>query len=192
MPTDRPLTDQPTDHSLTEAAVRLGVSPEAVRSRLRRGTLEGERVNGSWRVRLPGDAPGPGRSRPTSDQPTDRLLEVEVMFTAQRAALDHAEQEINWLRGELSARSQELAAERERADTLHRLALHRIEALTDGAPEPTPAPSTERDPGLDAPQGHDVAPSATDVASPTDDSNRGPSKTSRSVFGDWWARLRGL
>jgi len=39
--------------TVIEAARMLGVSVDAVRSRLRRGTLEGEKIEGEWHVRLP-------------------------------------------------------------------------------------------------------------------------------------------
>lgn len=38
---------------VAEAARRLGVTPDAIRARLHRGTLKGEKVDGQWRVRLP-------------------------------------------------------------------------------------------------------------------------------------------
>lgn len=200
MPTDH-ATDQPTDHSLTEAARALGLTPEAVRSRVRRGTLDGERVNGSWRVRLPGDAPSPGRSRPTRDHPTDRpatdrLLDVEVMFAAQRAALDHAEQEITWLRGELSARSQELAAERERSDVLHREAFARIEALTAGSSRTRyndQAPEHHDDPAEPAVETSKTPESpqvAQDGSRATEAENLNPGEQ-RGGFARWWERLFG-
>ena len=45
----------PTGHatvSVAEAARRLGVTPDAIRSRLHRGTLAGEKVDNVWRIRL--------------------------------------------------------------------------------------------------------------------------------------------
>lgn len=48
---DRQATGEAVD--VPEAARRLGVTPDAVRSRLHRGTLEGEKVDGAWRVILP-------------------------------------------------------------------------------------------------------------------------------------------
>lgn len=60
----------PTGHasvSVAEAARRLGVTPDAIRSRLHRGTLEGEKVDNAWQVRLP-DSEIPHRADP---EPTD-------------------------------------------------------------------------------------------------------------------------
>ncbi len=70
----RPSTDRPqTDRRVTviEAASILGITPDAVRSRLRRGTLRKEAGDdGTVYVRLDGD----GRDRRT-DQPTDRPID---------------------------------------------------------------------------------------------------------------------
>lgn len=41
---------------VAEAARRLGVTPDAIRARLHRGTLAGEKVEGTWRVHLPAEA----------------------------------------------------------------------------------------------------------------------------------------
>lgn len=59
---------------VAEAARRLGVTPDAIRSRLHRGTLEGEKVDGQWRVRLPaGQSVQRERFEPTgTQQDTDR------------------------------------------------------------------------------------------------------------------------
>src|SRR4051794_25094160 len=42
--------------TLTDAAVRLGISPDAARKRLERGTLRGEERQGRWLVYLAPDA----------------------------------------------------------------------------------------------------------------------------------------
>lgn len=47
---------------IAEAAARLGLSPEAVRKRLNRGTLPGYKLEGTWYVTL--DRPGPVSGRP--------------------------------------------------------------------------------------------------------------------------------
>jgi hypothetical protein len=85
-PTDpRPTaTDQaPEPVTTDEAATVLGITANAVRQRLKRGTLAGEKTAGGWVVWLPTDPPTnhiagrsptnqpPTRSRPTIDQPTD-------------------------------------------------------------------------------------------------------------------------
>lgn len=70
------MTNQPTDQSVTldQAAAVLGVSREAVRLRIRRGTLIGKKHADGWRVWL--ESPhlvGRSVGAPTDDQPaTDR------------------------------------------------------------------------------------------------------------------------
>lgn len=149
-----------------EAAARLGVTADAVRVRLRRGTLPGEKIGGEWFAHLPRET-----VRETSREPS-RLPDADLLavVAAKDAALDHAEREIDWLRGELSGRSRELAAERERSDTLQRIALDRLESLTAGnAPE---SPQTAQD-----------APKPTSATAPAHSS---PEPVRRP----WWAIRR--
>ena len=64
-PADRPPTDEQQDADrpdvtrqdaavgVVEAAYLLGTTTDAVRARLRRGTLQGHKVNGEWQVIMP-------------------------------------------------------------------------------------------------------------------------------------------
>jgi hypothetical protein len=129
---NQPERDRATDRAATvtvpaaEAARRLGITPDAVRARINRGTLAGEKRGAQWWVHLPTDRiptepptgvqPDATGTRPDTDRPLVEQLRSENAY----------------LRVELSARSRELAAERERADVLMREALGRIEALTAG------------------------------------------------------------
>ena len=65
-PTDQPTTPAPVP--IEEAAAALGITVNAVRQRLKRGTLTGIKTDAGWLVDiLPTD------HRPTTDQqPTDR------------------------------------------------------------------------------------------------------------------------
>jgi hypothetical protein len=105
--TNRPPTDQPERVSLEEAAARLGISTNAVRQRIKRGTLAADRSVSPWVVIW-----SPGRSQPTTDRPpTDqsttrvagherqevaRIAELERQVTALEADRDrwyhHAEE----------------------------------------------------------------------------------------------------
>ncbi len=96
-PTDRPWTDH-GPVSLEEAAERLGVTVNAVRQRLKRGTLNGHKTPDGWVVVWPPAKPtdhGPtidaawsATDRPTSDhRPTDQPTNGRP--TADRAT-DHA------------------------------------------------------------------------------------------------------
>ena len=61
---DQP-SDQPERISLEEAASQLGISTNAVRQRIKRGTLDADRSVTPWSVLW-----SPGRSQPTIDQPS--------------------------------------------------------------------------------------------------------------------------
>lgn len=112
--------------SVAEASTRLGITPDAVRKKLQRGTLAGEKQDGEWRVFLPEqDTQQDNRQDATETrQDTDRPL-YETMLARQDA-------EIAFLREQLDHSRRELAAERERFDIIHREALQRIEALMPG------------------------------------------------------------
>src|SRR5215210_2932747 len=83
-------SEQPTDRHVTvvEAATILSITPDAVRSRLRRGTLLKDRgPDGEVLVVLDGDASA--TDRPT-DQPTVALveaLEEQITYLREQAAL---------------------------------------------------------------------------------------------------------
>jgi hypothetical protein len=90
------MTDRPTDHlTLDEAAAVLGISREAVRLRVRRGTLAGQRVKGVWYVASVGWSP----TDHATNQPTDRPGRGRGRGPAARnELLDHLEAENAWLR----------------------------------------------------------------------------------------------
>jgi hypothetical protein len=142
---------------LLEAAHRLGIGVDAVRKRLTRGSLRGEKVDGHWFVWLP-DVSGNVRNFPdaersipdnvrTSVQPgVDELLAVE-----RRRANDLAEQ-VGTLTRQLEART---TAEQElrvlllrQSEQLARLlpAPHEAEPATPAVDEP--APPASGTPGL--------------------------------------------
>jgi hypothetical protein len=139
--------DTTTDRDVvspTVAAQRLGITPDAVRARLRRGTISGERVDGDWQVFLPRDTTAQEEQHDTrhdadATEPVDRHDgdtapqpdRTQELITAQR-------EEITFLRDQLDHSRRELSAERERFDVIHREALSRIEALTAGLVDAEP------------------------------------------------------
>jgi hypothetical protein len=138
--------------SVAEAAAHLGVTPDAIRARLHRGTLFGVKDSGEWRVYL--DRPEEDRQAPTGErQDTDRIDPVGRQDTRQDATAPQQDtdrqtdspgaaavvavyeqlvaaqrEEIAFLRSELEARTDEL----QRRDVLLREALGRIPALAAG------------------------------------------------------------
>ena len=74
---------------MAEAAEVLGISAEAVRGRIRRGTLPVERESGTVYVLLENDA----RHRTTADQPTDRTVLLITEMQDRIQALEEANRE---------------------------------------------------------------------------------------------------
>lgn len=195
-----PWTDQtsdptPTEQAFTiaEAAERLGLTSEAVRMRLKRGTLAGLKIEGHWVVYLPKPTEQNRSTDPTATkQPTEQAPKrdqtptkqdqakpdanrhtetpaiVGQLIAAKDETIDALRSEVEFLRRELESRTDEL----ERRDVLLREALGRIPQLPTGEPRSDPHMTHSEV------QGEEIA------------VNDG-SDTSRSVAWSWWRRLRG-
>jgi hypothetical protein len=150
---NQPESDRPTDRTATEtmpaaeAARRLGITPDAVRARINRGTLAGEKRGAQWWVYLPTDRIPV--EPPTGTQPDATGTRPDT----DRPLVEQLRSEVDYLRGELAARNRDLATERERsatererADVLMREALGRIEALTAGETREDATQSTQDGP----------------------------------------------
>jgi len=80
---------QATTVSVAEAAHALGISHDALRSRLRRGTLEGFKDGDEWRVVLPADRQPTGNAPPqqaATGRPTGNDLSPLVDLIERQAA----------------------------------------------------------------------------------------------------------
>ncbi len=150
---DRTLTGIRLDNDRTavtiaEAARVLGLSTDAVRKRLQRGTIPGEKIGDTWRVFLETDAatgPQPDVSSHRPDIDRTRPEPDRTTAAAPDLLVEILREEVAYLREQLAERSRELAAERERFDVLHREALARIPALGAGQASPV-APSAPQEP----------------------------------------------
>jgi excisionase family DNA binding protein len=82
--------DQPTGQRLTvaQAADQLGVSVDAVRSRIKRGTIAHEREGGRVYILLDTDQSSPGRG-----QPTDRPGATNTLISQMQAEIDYLREE---------------------------------------------------------------------------------------------------
>ncbi len=177
-PSDDPSTD-PTLFSVPAAAERMGVSTDAVRMRVKRGTLPAERLAGRLFVRLPSAA---SIASDLSIEPTATEWlpdgDAPAVIASKDETINRLDADVSYLRGELSGALLALAAERERSDTLQRIALDRLESLTAGVPvhdrddETTPESAVT----------HTMAPGATIAPS----LNNEPSKRA-----GWWSRIFG-
>jgi len=139
-PTDR----RQTAMTVADAAQALGLTSDAIRAKIRRGTMSGFKADDdTWRVIVD----QPGDTTATDSRQTDDTTTVSQGQTgtdpptdAHLPLIEHMQQEIAYLRTELAKRSHELATERERSDVLQREALGRIEALSAGEPVSQTAP----------------------------------------------------
>ncbi len=165
---------------LAAAAARLGISPDAARKRLERGTLRGEKHAGRWLVWLPDldgqpdtpDATGrqsDAASEPASGRSDAAWTPPDAMASTTRELIEQLKEENTYLRDQLDQRSRELAAERERFDVLHREALARIPALGSGQNAPAAASGLQ--------QAAEPQHTASDPSS--------------SWWASWWRRLTG-
>ena len=123
-----PNGDQ-TQVTVAEAAQILGLSAEAVRSRLQRGTLNGTKVDGTVYVLL--DA---AQTRPNTDESTAQT-NAQTRLDADQTAMHitSLQEQIEWLRREV-----------ERKDTLLMTLMQRIPEL-EAPSEPRDSPETPGD-----------------------------------------------
>ncbi len=167
----QPTTDQATDRRVTvaEAALLLGLSEDAVRSRLKRGTLRRETgPDGTVLVVLGPDGspdrPSTDRNHPTTGQSTDQPAQAMM-----QAHLDSLQDQVIHLRRQLEEAHE---ANRENRRIIAGL-VQRVPEL-EAPPEPRDASETASDlkPGVHHPQGDDVGP-----------------ETGASRRSGWWRRI---
>ena len=124
-PFDRPINRRFTVH---QAAKVLGITPEAVRSRIQRGTLDKEKGDdGTVYVRLSDD-----QLRTNADENTEQSSYIGDETDDQSQLVEHMASEIEHLREMLALRDEEIR----RRDHLLAAALERIPAI-----EPPDTPS---------------------------------------------------
>ncbi len=132
--------DQATTHTITDAARLLGVSENAVRKRIRRGTLPAYKEGDRWLVAIPGQV---GDQPPATDLANDQVAAATGQATDLAAAITPLAALIE----RLTAENRELAE----AATIWQVRAHHLEEqmkqLTAGqdAPiaAPAPRPTTE-------------------------------------------------
>ena len=136
---DRPTVWTRTDDAKTagrkrvtvaQAAELLGLSAEAVRSRVQRGTLESEKVSGTVYVLLE----DPAQTRPNTDKAHPQDGTQRNLIGDQTEFIGSLQGQIEWLRREV-----------ERKDTLLMTLMQRVPELDparDATPEPRYGPET--------------------------------------------------
>ena len=162
--TDRRPTDRPAGRkTVAEAAEAMGISAEAVRGRIRRGTLPVEREGGAVYVLLEpaaDDRPTADQPRTTADQPADRTELVEAL-----------REQISDLREQLAEAN---AANRENRRIIAGLTQRIPELEAASSSEPPEASPTAR-------EGPDRAEPRPATGAPQEGAQRRP----------WWRRVLG-
>lgn len=115
--------------TVSEAAQLLGLSAEAVRSRVQRGTLESTKSGGKVYVLLDADQTSVNRPTATGRRPNDESTDASPDSSTARL-LDSQQEQINWLRREV-----------ERKDTIIMSLTQRIPEL-EAPPAPRGGPET--------------------------------------------------
>ena len=143
--TDQPLdapshTDVPhTGIPVYDAAHLLGISENAVRARLRRGTLVGVKHDTSWYVLLR-DTDVPTVTPSTkSDVPPDAPQHVPSHTAVHEQVIEELRRDKTFLQEQLDRALRQLEAERQRADVLQALGAG---TTPETAPEAGESPQT--------------------------------------------------
>jgi len=131
-------TTPPSGVSLDEAAAQLGISRDAVRLRIRRGSLNATRVNGRWVVDLNGRDGDVVRTLPVANDRVRPLVEAEL--AQLRLERDHARELLTRVEAEQERTVKQLdtLAEEVRQAAVERAELRRLLAE---AIRSLPAPS---------------------------------------------------
>jgi hypothetical protein len=196
----RPDASAPAELDMHGAAAVLGISPEAVRKRITRGTLPARKVAGAWMVTITPDAPGRTNGRSPADghprhttvrprpsaavDPTDyaraqeRIAGLEAQLTQAREDRDR------WYQQAVTAQEtylRDMAAMRELVAREQAIALR---ATTSSADVRTDDGRTDDTMPAD---GHDASVQADDApAAPV-----GQHDSDTLNWRGWWRRLTG-
>lgn len=153
----QPTTDQPTSKTtdqrvtVADAALLLGISEDAVRSRLRRGTLRRETGGDGTVFVVLGTDRSASNQRPTDDQLTDQQNDRQTTgqpidgHDYRRGGSETDRDElVEALRGEVAHLRDQLDRERNASAELRRIVAGLVQRVPEleAAPEPRNAPKT--------------------------------------------------
>ena len=129
-------SDQDVGLTINQAASRLGVSENAVRQRIKRGTLSAVKVAGVWRVQLTDQQAG-DQSATTTETTSNHQGDQSPLVEQLRSENARPWEELEARRDELRRRDVLVAQQQASISEL----AGRVQALSAG-PEPTRAPQS--------------------------------------------------
>jgi hypothetical protein len=132
--------------SVPEAADALGVTVDAIRSRVKRGTIAHVREGGRVYVLL-----GTDQGRPGHDQDTDQYVESDALISQMQARIDSLERE-------LDVRTEEIR----RRDTIIMNMTEAMKALSPPASSQEPSEARESPESAEEEQGRGSVPPTED------------------------------
>ena len=107
------VAGQDVGYPIAEAARRLGLTPGAVRKRIKRGTLPAYKgLDGQWYVPVPGDSPQGSPPPDGHAEPAYDAAQDGGQAALYERLIDQQASEIAHLRGELQRTQEALAEER--------------------------------------------------------------------------------
>jgi len=140
MPTMHDVTPNTTQqHNVTvqQAARLLGITDEAVRARIRRGKLVGEKRGSTWVVSLSDEAGQEPTQQDTTEHSTQQTEQTQQNARPDQDDLvEHLRGEVTYLRERLENAMGQLEAERQRADVLQLRAIGTGETPTTSSEAP--------------------------------------------------------
>lgn len=159
-----------------EAARLLGISPEAVRSRLYRGTLDKETgTDGSVYVRLHAD-----QVRHNDDQADDQAQPGDALVEEMRARIEDLKDQLDTANERLDREQEARTEERRRHDTLIAQLTQANAALSARIPE---LPAAETSEAREPPE--------SSGPTRTPDTAGGPETGAEQPQRSWWRRVLG-
>jgi len=99
-PPDTTQDSRPETVDSHQASQRLGITEDAIRKRIARGTLEGYKEDGRWWVQIPDNGQNNNQSQPETDRTDGKdiaIATMEARITSLERQLEAREREVGQL-----------------------------------------------------------------------------------------------
>jgi hypothetical protein len=175
--------------TVSDAALELGLSAEAVRSRVKRGTLRSAKAEGTVYVLLTGDQTGPASDQAsssharTNDEESTKHDRADDRTEAREELVESLQDQVAYMRDQLAEerearrRADMIIAQLSQANTVLAQRVPEIEVPEIEAPEPRDVPETVSE-----------TTEVTDIPTDRPDLETGVQRRERS----WWRRWFGF